>query len=228
MYTFIKHNMGKLINVITPLHKTTKRDYIQRMDNQKAACAKIAKKYGFDYWDGDRRYGYGGYKYDGRWKIVAQKLISLYMLRKTARILDVGCGKAHLLYELMRLLPESKVVGFDISKYGIAHAPKEVKPYLKVRQAQDKYAYPDKYFDLVISINTLHNLKINDLKKALSEIERTGKRKFILVESYRNEQELFNLQCWALTCVSFFDKDSWIWLFRQFGYSGDYEFIFFE
>ena len=220
--------MGKLVNIISRLHKRTKREYLKRMADDKVACMKVAKKYGFDYWDGDRRYGYGGYKYDGRWRLVAQKLISLYGLKKNARILDIGCGMAHLLFEFKKLLARVEVVGFDISIYAITHAPNEVKPYLQIRKAQEKYPYSDNYFDLVISINTLHNLKIHDLQKAISQIERVGKRKYIVVESFRNELELYNLQCWALTCQSFFAKDEWIWLFRQFGYTGDYEFIYFE
>ena len=220
--------MGKLLNIISRLHKKTKRDYLKRMTDDKAACMKVANKYGFDYWDGNRRYGYGGYKYDGRWRPVAQKLISLYGLKKNARILDIGCGMAHLLFEFQKLLPEAEIVGFDISKYAISHAVQKVKPSLHLHKAQDRYEYPERYFDLVISINTLHNLTVYDLKAALTQIERVGKRKYIVVESFRNELELFNLQCWALTCRSFFAKDQWIWLFRHFGYTGDYEFIYFD
>jgi ubiquinone/menaquinone biosynthesis C-methylase UbiE len=97
-----------------------------------------------------------------------------------------------------------------------------------VHTAEEKYPFKDKYFDLVISITTLHNLHINDLKKALGEIQRVGKNEYIVVESYKNEKELFNLQCWALTCAAFFMPTEWVWLFREFGYSGDYEFIYFE
>ena len=106
--------MGKL-NVITILHKKTKRDYVGRMNDDKAECMKIAKEYGKDFWDGDRKYGYGGYKYDGRWSVVAKKLIEIYALPKDAKILDVGCGKGFLLYEFKKLLPDSKITGFDIS-----------------------------------------------------------------------------------------------------------------
>ena len=85
-----------------------------------------------------------------------------------------------------------------------------------------------KKFDLVISLATLHNLSISELKNAVSEIQRVGKKKYIMVESFRNDQELFNLQCWALTCQSFFSVKEWIWLFKNFNYSGDYEFIYFK
>jgi len=214
--------------IITQLHKKTSRNYIERMINNKINCMKIAKKYDFDFWDGDRKYGYGGYKYDGRYEIVAKKLIQEYNLKKNAKILDVGCGKGFLLYEFKKLLPGSEVRGFDISKYAIENSKEEIRSGLFVYDAKDSYPFKDKEFDLVFSITTLHNLKIFNLKNALNEIERVGKNRYIVVESYRNEQELFNLECWALTCQSFFSKDEWEWLFNEFKYTGDYEFIYFE
>ncbi len=220
--------MGKLLNVVTQLHKKTKRDYIGRMMDEKVKCMKIAKKYGMEYWDGDRRFGYGGYKYDGRWDVVARKLIEIYDLKNDARILDVGCGKAYLLYELKNLLSEAQVAGFDISEYGIENSKEEIRENLFIHKAQDPYPFGDKEFDLVISLTTLHNLHLYDLKSALKEIERVGKNKFIVVESFRNEEELFNLQCWALTCETFLNPKEWVWLFGEFGYRGDYEFIYFE
>lgn len=220
--------MGKLLNIVTPLHKKSKRDYIERMVNGKVSCMRVAKQYGRDYWDGPRKYGYGGYKYDGRWEAVARQLIDFYNLKRDARILDVGCGKGYLLYEFKKLLPESLVNGIDISEYAIANSKEEVKPFLTLLSAQKANSFKDKEFDLVFSNTTLHNLEIRELKTALQEIERVGKNKFIVVESYRNETELFNLQCWALTCESFFSVGEWIWLLGEFGYTGDYEFIFFE
>lgn len=220
--------MGNLLKIVTPLHQRTKRDYLARMMDEKVACMKISKKYGRDYWDGNRRFGYGGYHYDGRWKPVAKSLIRAYQLKPNAKILDVGCGKAHLLYELKKLLPNGEFVGIDISSYGIAHAPAGIRTHLKIHRAQDPYPWKSKYFDLVISLGCLHNLVIYDLQKALSEIERVGKEKYVMLESYRNDQELFNLECWALTAQSIFRNDEWVWLYKHFGYTGDYEFIYFE
>jgi len=220
--------MGNLLDIITPLHKKTKRDYLGRMVDRKVECSKIARRYSKDYWDGDRRYGYGGYTYDGRWEIVARRLIEKYKLPKDVSILDAGCGKGFLLYEFKKLLPKANIKGFDISKYAIDNAKDEVKENLFIHKAEEPYPFKDKEFDLVLSVTTLHNLCINDLKQALQEIERVGKHKYITMESYRNEEELFNLQCWALTCEGFFRPQEWVWLFNEFGYSGDYEFIYFE
>jgi SAM-dependent methyltransferase len=220
--------MGQLVNFANPLHKRTKRDVVARMVDDKVTCMMKAKEYEFDYWDGDRRFGYGGYKYDGRWKPVAQAMIDHYKLKPDAKILDVGCGKAFLLHELKLLLPQADVIGFDISKHGIADAPEAIRPYLTRYRAQDRYPWGDKAFDLVISLGCLHNLRLFELQTALSEIQRVGKDGYVMLESYNNEQELFNLQCWALTCESFFDTAEWIWLYEHFGYTGDYEFIYFQ
>ncbi len=164
----------------------------------------------------------------GRWKPVAELLIKNYNLTNNSSVLDVGCGKAFLLYEMKLLLPNLKISGFDISKHGLAHSQEKISKNLFIHRAQDPYPFKDKEFDLVFSINSLHNLRIFELDVALKEIERVGKKGYVLVESYRNEKELFNLECWALTAESYFDTKEWIWIYNQFGYTGDYEFIYFE
>jgi ubiquinone/menaquinone biosynthesis C-methylase UbiE len=221
--------MGKLLNIVTPLHQSTARSYLDRMVDKKVHCMLKAKEYEADYWDGNRRYGYGGYKYMlGRWRSVAEALIENYNLTNESSVLDVGCGKAFLLYEIKRLLPGIKIAGFDISKHGLAGAMEETRNSLFIHRAQDPFPYEDNEFGLVISLTCLHNLRIFDLKKALCEIERVGRHGYVMLESYRNEQEQFNLQCWALTAESFFDEEEWVWLYNHFGYTGDYEFIYFE
>jgi len=221
--------VGKLLKLITPLHKSTKRNYLKRMMENKVKCMVESKKYGFNYWDGKRKYGYGGYRYiPNRWTNIAKKIIKKYKLNNNSKILDVGCGKGFLLYEIKLLLPRIKMRGFDVSRYGISKSMKLVKKNLFVHKAQNKYPFKKKEFDLVISIGCLHNLEVNDLKKAIKEISRVAKKALILIESYRNEVELFNLQCWALTCNSFFSSKEWKWLFKEFDYRGDYEFIYFE
>ncbi len=120
------------------------------------------------------------------------------------------------------------MAGFDVSAYAIENAKPEVKPYLSVGRAEEPLSYTDNEFDVVVSLGTLHNLAIDGLQTALREIQRVGRNAYIMVESFRREQELFNLQCWALTCESFYRPEGWTWLFDHFGYQGDYEFIYFE
>jgi ubiquinone/menaquinone biosynthesis C-methylase UbiE len=220
--------MGNLLDFVTPLHQATARDHLARMNDDKVHCMLKAKEYEEDYWDGDRRYGYGGYKYmAGYWKPVAKSLIEHYQLSNESSVLDVGCGKAYLLYEMKQILPNLKVAGFDVSRHGLSDAKEEIRDQLFQYRAQDCYPYGDGHFDLVISLGCLHNLRLFELETALQEIQRVGKNGYIMLESYRNELEQFNLQCWALTAESFLDTAEWIWLYSHFGYTGDYEFIYF-
>lgn len=218
------------INFLAQYQKATKRNYVQRVvEHDKAECAAVAKQWGYDYWDGDRRYGYGGYHYDGRWRPIAEDLARHYGLKAGDRILDVGCGKAFLLYELTQVVPGIEIAGLDVSAYGLEHAKEEVRPFL-VQGTADTLPWPDDHFDFVFSINTFHNLRIFELESAVREVERVGRgaRKWICLESYRNEREKANLLYWQLTCASFFDVEEWAWLYRRWGYTGDYGFIFFE
>ena len=217
------------IDFISSIHKKTKRNYLERVcEFPKADAAKIAKKFDFDYWDGDRKFGYGGFYYDGRWENVAYELRDHYNLKKGDKILDIGCGKSFLLYELMRAIPGVQVYGLDISRYALAYAKEEVAPFLCEGRAE-YLPFKDQTFDFVISITTLHNLYCYNLEHALREIERVGKKnKYLVVESYRNEEEKVNLLYWQLTCECFFTPDEWRWWFDKTGYTGDYSFIYFE
>ena len=130
--------------------------------------------------------------------------------------------------KLKKILPKINIYGHDISKYAKKNSHPKIRNKIKIFDVAKKYNYKNNYFDLVISINTLHNLEIDKLSLSLKEISRIGKKSYIVVESYRNNLELFNLQCWALTCKSFFSKNSWRWIFKKFKYFGDYEFIYFS
>ena len=216
------------IDFISPLHRKTKRDYLARVNEfPKADAAKLAKQFGKDYWDGDRKVGYGGMRYDGRWRVVAEAMAKHYGLKAGDRILDVGCGKGFLLYDFTQVVPGIEVCGLDISSYAIENAKEEVRPYLQVGHAK-QLPFADQSFDLVISITTLHNLYCYDLDSALREVERVGKKKYVVVESYRNEAEKANLLYWQLTCEAFCTPAEWAWWFKQTGYTGDYSFIYFE
>lgn len=214
---------------VSLIHKSTKRDYLARVTQRdKAEVAELAIQFGYDYWDGSRETGYGGYKYDGRWRKVADAMRDTYGLKPGMRVLDVGAGKGFLMHDLMESVPGLIVEGIDISAYAQEHAMEDVRPNFKVGNA-NALPWPDKHFDLVVSITTLHNLYINDLFAALGEMERVGKGgKYLCVEGYRNEREKVNLMYWQLTCRAFHTPDEWAFVFRETGYTGDHEFIFFE
>jgi len=194
----------------------------------KGEVAELAIKYDFDYWDGSRQTGYGGYKYDGRWRRVADSMIEVYGIKPGMRILDVGCGKGFLMHDFAEACPGVIVAGLDISAYAIDHAMESVRPLITEGTAAS-LPWDDDHFDLVVSITTLHNLYVYDLWSALQEIERVSRgASYLCVEAYRNEAEKVNLLYWQLTCRAFHTPAEWEWIFAQAGYSGDYEYIFFE
>ena len=222
----------KNVDFMTTLHKRKKRDYLARVNDvnfPKPKAAELAKQYDFDYWDGDRRINYGGYRYmEGRWEIVAKKMTEYYSLPSNPKILDIGCGKGYLLFDFLKVLPDAEVFGIDISKYAIENSKEEIKEKVKLGNANN-LPWPDNYFDLVISINTFHNLYSFDLERSLIEMERVSKNnKYICVESYRNEIEKANLLYWQVTCEAFNTPEEWLWWFNKTGFTGDYSFIYFQ
>ena len=220
------------IDLLSAIHKSTQRDYLARVndpDFPKPKAATLAKQWGFDYWDGDRKICYGGYRYmEGRWEKVAKAMADYYGIKPGDKILDVGCGKGFLLFDFTKVVPGVEVYGLDISEYAIENSKEEVKGRLQLGNATS-LPFEDHSFDFVYSITTLHNLHCYDLDKALREIERVGKKnKYICVESYRNEVEKANLLYWQVTCEAFNTPEEWDWWFKQTGYTGDHSFIYFE
>lgn len=217
------------VNFLQSLHTSSKRDYFARMNAEKPDCMRVAMQYGAEYWDGDRKYGYGGYKYDGRWKPIAHALIKHYKLKDSHSILDIGCGKGHLLSEIKNHLKWVKIRGCDISEYALRHIPPNLSLCTKISHCSD-LPYSSQYFDFSYSIGCFHNLDYSELKRAIREMVRVTKetgKSYICVESYRNPEELCNLQMWALTCQSFYTPQDWQEIFADNGYTGDHEFIYF-
>ncbi len=212
--------MGE-INLLNQQVKTI-RDYDQRLREKTPEVIRIAKQFGKDFFDGERKYGYGGYRYDGRWIAVAQKMKEYYKLALDASILDIGCAKGFLLYDFKELMPDCTVAGIDVSEYALKNALPSVRPFLKIASA-DCLPYPDKSFDLVISINSVHNLPLGRLKIALKEIQRVRRGySYITLDAWRNEQEHKNLLKWVLTAETMMHVADWRKLFDEVGYKGDY------
>jgi len=187
-----------------------------RMKDEKVKCMKVARKFDKEFFDGDRRFGYGGYQYDGRFKKIATDLIALYSLGQDSKVMDFGCAKGFLLKELKDQCG-CECYGYDVSRYALNNSATGI---IKPDVAQD--------FDLIVSMGTLHNLKLPELKTMLHWCNEAAKNSFITVDSYRNIRELFNLQCWTLTCEQFFTPKEWEFLFDEWGYKGDYDFLFFK
>jgi ubiquinone/menaquinone biosynthesis C-methylase UbiE len=220
------------VDLLSSIHQSTKRDYLARVNDieyPKAKAANLAKKWDYDYWDGSRKICYGGYKYmEGRWEKVARSMVEHYGIKPGDKILDIGCGKGFLLYELTKVIPNIEVFGIDISKYAIENSKEEIRDSLHIGNAIS-LPFDDGYFDFVFSITTLHNLHCYELDLALREMERVAKyKKYLCVESYRNEEEKANLLYWQVTCEAFNTPLEWEWWFKKTGYTGDYSFIYFE
>lgn len=221
--------LGRRIDLLAEMHGRTKRNYLERvLKYDKARLSDTASQYGAEYWDGDRSVGFGGYRYDGRWAPVARDLAKLYELNADSRVLDVGCGKGYLLYELMQIVPGITVRGLDVSVYAVEHAKEEVRESLVVGSAAE-LPFDTGEFSLAISMTVLDNLHVGDLWSALRELERVSKSsKYVTVQSWRNSREKVNLLLWQVAMNSFYSVEDWEWMYRSAGYSGDYGFVFYE
>ena len=184
---------------------------------------EIARQFGKEYFDGDRLYGYGGYYYNPRfWQATVRRFRDYYQLAEDASVLDVGCGKGFMLRDFKELMPNLTIAGIDISDYGIEHAMETVKPFLRVGNARE-LLYEDNSFDLVISINTIHNLPLVECQQALREIQRVSrKHAFITVDAWRTEEEHERMMKWNLTALTYMHVDEWKRVFEEVGYQGDY------
>ena len=183
---------------------------------------RIARQFGQEFFDGSRLRGYGGYMYDGRWASVAERFRDYYSLTAESSVLDVGCAKGFMLYDFMQVIPGIKVAGIDISQYAIDHAMYSVKPFVRVANAKE-LPFPDKSFDLVISITTIHNLPLEECKQALREVMRVSrKHAFVTLDSYHNEVERDRMEKWNLTALTYMSVEDWKKLFAEVGYIGDY------
>lgn len=198
------------------------RDVEWRARNITPEQIQLARQFGKEFFDGDRLYGYGGYVYDGRWLKVVERFRDYYGLKPGHWVLDVGCAKGFMLYDFLEVIDGIEVAGIDISEYAIANALERVRPFVRVGNARD-LPYPDQSFDLIIAINTVHNLPLPECKKAIGEIQRVSrKHAFIVVDSYHNDFEKDRMLKWNLTGQTIMSAAEWKKLFEEVGYTGDY------
>lgn len=214
--------IGREIDLLSKYPKP-KRDILKRGATKTTEQQELAKKFGKDFFDGDRSNGYGGYYYNEKfWVNVIPDFINFYNLKDGDKILDIGCGKGFMLYDFKNANSKFEVEGIDISDYAIKNAKPEMKKYLKVGDAK-KLNYADNTFDLVISITTVHNLDLKECKESLQEIERVSKKyKFITVDAYSNEKERELINSWNLTAKTILYTDEWKELFLEARYTGDF------
>ena len=185
-------------------------------------CA-VARQFGEEFFDGDRLYGYGGYGYHPRfWTDTVRRFRDHYGLAEDAAILDVGCAKGFMLNDFQILMPDAKLAGIDVSEYAIENAIDDMKPLIQTGDAKE-LPYADNSFDLVICINTIHNLPIEECKQALREIERVSRsHSFLTVDAWRNDAQMAAMQAWNLTALTYMHVDDWKKVFEDCGYTGDY------
>lgn len=214
--------MGHEINLLAQ-YPQSKRDLEGRANQRTEEDRQIARRFDQRFFDGDRKYGYGGFNYFSRfWQPVVPSFKERYNLTPKSRILDVGCAKGFMLYDFMQLIPGIEVAGIDISEYAIAHAKEEVRDHVQVADARE-LPFEDRSFDLVIAINTLHNLAREDCKKALRELERVSRGgKFVTMDAYRNSEEKTRMDMWNLTALTYMSVEEWKKFFKEAGYTGDY------
>tara|TARA_B100000212_G_C27284987_1_gene494747 strand:+ start:299 stop:958 length:660 start_codon:yes stop_codon:yes gene_type:complete len=214
--------MGKEINLLENYPKS-KRDISSRANLKTESDREIARRFEKEFFDGERRHGYGGFNYDKKfWGPVIPKFIEYWGLNKDSSVLDVGCAKGFMLYDLKEAINEITVAGVDVSKYAINNSKEEVKKYLKVADAKN-LPFKDNSFDVVISINTIHNLEIEECALALKEISRVSKKhSFITVDAYRNDEEKRKMFEWNLTAKTILSVSDWVRFFKENKYEGDY------
>ena len=203
--------------------KNISRDISSREKN-KNKNVKLASKFGFEYFDGHRDQGYGGYKYDGRWVAVSKRAFKKYNILDGFRILDIGCAKGYFVKDLKDLNSNIKVFGIDISNYALQNCHPDVVGDLKQGDAR-KLPFPDNSFDLIFSINVIHNFSKNECVKAIKEMNRVSRRKeniFIQVDAYNDKKDLELFKKWVLTAKTCLKPNEWEKLFIDANFMGDF------
>ena len=188
-----------------------------------------ARKFDIEYFDGDRLTGYGGYNYSPRfWTETVAHIKDFYNLDNNSKILDIGCAKGYMMHDLSLLIPGAEIKGVDVSGYAKENSIESMQDNIVVANANN-LPFPDDYFDLVIAINTLHNLPLIDCKQAFREINRVTKNNsFVMNDAWRDAKGKQSMLNWNLTALTYMSCDDWEELFKEVDYKGDYYWFFAE
>jgi len=184
----------------------------------------LAWKLDKNYYDGYRQNGYGGFKYDARWKRLLPKLIKKYKLTKKSKVLEIGCKKGFLLLDLNKLLPGIKSQGIENHEYPLKKANKKIKKKLYFKDYYNLKNYKKREFDLVIAFNSIYMQNLGDTIKTISEIKRISKKSYISLASYEKKKDRDKFLDWTLLGTTILKKSEWKEIFKFIGYNGDYYF----
>ena len=176
------------------------------------------------YFDGDRNYGYGGYQYDGRWSEVVRVIYDFYKLNKNSSLLDVGCAKGFLVHDYNNSHLVGDAAGIDISLYALIQGKRTGMKGDFFCGNATCLPFNKGEFDLIFCKDTLHNILSKDeLITAIREIERVGKSSWIIVAAYNTNSQKKIIDKWATFATSYFSVTEWHEIFKDAGYSGDYD-----
>ena len=184
----------------------------------------LANNFGYDFYDGDRENGYGGFKYDGRWKKFLIKIIKKYKLNKNSRVLDISAKKGFFMHDLTLLVPGIKVYGVEDHKYPIITSMKSVKGNIKLLKSYCDIDYKKDFFDFVHAHNAIYRYSFRDLIKIIKIISKISKKAHITIPSYSNNLDRIKFLDWSLHGAVLLKKKEWRELFKNLGYKGDYYF----
>ena len=209
------------VNLLAKLPRG-KRNVAARQHAKTDEHIRISREYGELYFDGPREYGYGGYRYDGRWIPVAEDMVKHFGLKPGDRVLDVGCAKGFLVKDLIKACPGLEAFGIDVSRYALMKCESEVVGRLHLGTGSD-LPFPDGSFAAAISLNTVHNFDRAEAIVALKELQRVSNgRAFVQVDSYRSPEQKAIFEDWVLTAKFHDYPEGWVKLFNEAGYTGDY------
>jgi SAM-dependent methyltransferase len=176
------------------------------------------------YYDGDRRNGYGGFAYDGRWRRLIPRLAARYGLDARSRVLDIGCKKGFFLHDLKEAFPGITAKGVENHPYPLETGLESVRADMML-SPYHSLPFDDDSFDFVLAFSAIYMQTLGDVLKTLREIQRVGRgRAYVTVGAYSTMREREQFERWTLLGTTVLHVDEWMEVFQAAGYTGDYFF----